>query len=175
MIIFLPILNALYFVIFFNQAYNGLPTLFQSLKEPAFNFIYNLFFIYSRDGLDPDPLPKRCPCHNPEELWVCYVTGKRHFVNVIKLGILWLGDNPGLSEQPNLITWALLKAGGERDEKEEVKEAPSQWNGFTAGSVSGGRHREATELRTVLSWQPARNQVPQSYNHKELHSANNLN
>ena len=55
MIIFLPILNALYFVIFFNQAYNGLPTLFQSLKEPAFNFIYNLFFIYSRDGLDPDP------------------------------------------------------------------------------------------------------------------------
>lgn len=51
----------------------------------------------------------------------------------------------------------------------------------TDGSEDGGRRPGASKsgglwkLRMVLSWQPATQHRPQSYNGKELYSANNTN
>ena len=32
--------------------------------------------------------PQRCPCPNPQNLWICYLTWQKDFTGVIKLKIL---------------------------------------------------------------------------------------
>lgn len=40
-------------------------------------------------------VPPKCPYLNSQNLWICYLYGKRHFADVTKLKILRWGDLPG--------------------------------------------------------------------------------